>query len=89
MRREIVKIPLLPCDPEINGAMALDLGGQIGAGCWFVFGKAVILTAEYMDIHKGFEIVNFNFHTNGTPVPVPDQYSLPGSSNSDTGGMLV
>jgi hypothetical protein len=67
-------------EAEKEGGVAWDEHAQ---ACWLIYGKAVKIARDEESIQEGFETVNFNFRTNGTQPAVPDQYSLPGPS--DTG----
>lgn len=65
-------------EAEANGALAWD---EAARQCWLVYGKKVIIGPTEHDIQEGFEITNFNFHTNGNQPAVPTQNDLPQSGN--------
>lgn len=48
--------------------------------CWKVSGRAVIIADRYYSNQAGFEMANFNMHTDGSQPPVPSQYHLPFSA---------
>jgi hypothetical protein len=59
------------------GGLAAVLAGD-SAGCWLLYGKTIPIGPDETDIQGGFEITNYNFHTNGTQKPVQNQHQLPG-----------
>jgi hypothetical protein len=46
--------------------------------CWMVTGKAVPIGDVFAGIQAGFEIINYNFHTNGSQGAAPSQTDLSG-----------
>lgn len=50
-------------------------------GCFIVYGKRIEINDTENDIMAGFEIVNFNFHVNGTAAAVEHQMQLPGPAD--------
>lgn len=44
--------------------------------CWQITGVKVPIGDTSASVHAGFEIVNFNFHTNGTQRSVPTKVNL-------------
>ena len=51
--------------------------------CWQATGVKVDIGDTFMSIQSGFEMVNFNFHTNGSSPAVPSLSALtaPASAN--------
>jgi hypothetical protein len=69
-------------ESQKTGGVAWDEHAQ---ACWQVFGKAVKIGRAENSIQEGFEVVNFNFRTNGTMPAVPSQENLP--QNNDTSNL--
>jgi len=47
--------------------------------CWKIKGKAVIIGDTTMSVQAGFEMINFNFHIDGTQPAFPVVYAFPHS----------
>lgn len=64
--------------------MCQAIGKALGAhavtfiGCGIVYGKAVTIGPDEMDVQTGFEIHNFNMHASGSASSVPQTDYLPG-----------
>jgi hypothetical protein len=72
---------------QTEGALAYD---EFGTACWDVHGKVIPIGSGAVDVMKGFEITNFNFHVNGTQPALPTQRDLPGATDGVGGdGLLV
>jgi hypothetical protein len=56
-----------------EGGFPVDL---LQAMCWKVTGREVIIDKDTFSVQHGFEMVNFNFHTNGTQPALPTFVSL-------------
>lgn len=46
--------------------------------CWMITGKAVPIGDVFAGIQAGFEMINYNFHTNGSQPAAPYQGALAG-----------
>jgi hypothetical protein len=58
-----------------GGAVAWDPASQ---ACWGVTGIKIPIGDTDAPVMKGFQIFNFNIHTNGDCCPTTDKYALPG-----------
>jgi hypothetical protein len=61
------------------GGVAAVLAGD-SAGCWLLYGKTIPIGPDEADIQTGFQITNYNFHTNGNQPALQTQNQLPGPS---------
>lgn len=67
-----------------NPGICDELAQKFGAlaltklGCSPVSGKTIEIGEDKHSVMEGFEITNFNFHTNGNQPPAVTQNDLPG-----------
>ena len=64
-----------PESKAAGGAVALVVADKL---CQQVQGLRIIIGDTYESIHSGFDMVNFNFHTNGQTPRVASTLSLSG-----------
>lgn len=58
-----------------GGAVAYD---KVANACWGVTGLVIPIGDTNAAVMKGFQYINFNFHTCGDCCPTTDKYALPG-----------
>ncbi|MGC9064964.1 MAG: hypothetical protein ACP5JL_09825 [bacterium] len=56
-----------------GGAVSYD---PVDHGCWGITGKRIPIAETYASIQAFAELVNFNFHVNGSQPAVPTNYAL-------------